>query len=566
MKTDIDIDACKQGDRAALGKLYTAYSDRLLRICRRYVKDEDAAEDVLHDAFIIIFSSIGNLRDDARLEGWMKTIVRNLALRYLQGIGQKEVPLSFAGEVPVSEEGQETDRHADVDVLLAAIDALPGGSGEVFRLSVLDGLSHKEIAILLGIAPHSSSSQLSRAKRQLRMLLSDYWPFLLLPVLIPLCIYIMVREKPGGSPRRKPVAVKTRKRGIIELEQPEKELPTDAARERAEEVPVATHTAHGTRVLVEYADTSGRMDAPDREELAALPGRDTLSGNLAISVNVGDSLPRLPQLRADRLQATHVPEPVHERLRRKYPWNFGFGFSSSDGSSGSVIDNDYLSVIDYASGGSAAKIHTIGEYADYLERNRMLLDSAESARMQQIVDAHDASSAAGIGERKYHFRPKSLSISLNRRLDRHWILGTGLSYTRLKSEFVSDFNKATLRKTQKIDYVGIPLRLTYRVWDKGRFSAYAIGGVAFEMPVHSSLSKEFVVTSDSSFTLRGKVHPRIQWSVGLGVGVQYRLSKPFSLYLEPSMLYHFRNGNGVETYWTEHPFTVTVPFGLRLTW
>ncbi len=53
MKVDVDIDACKRGEREALGNLYKAYSDRLLRICLHYVTDESTAEDILHDAFIM---------------------------------------------------------------------------------------------------------------------------------------------------------------------------------------------------------------------------------------------------------------------------------------------------------------------------------------------------------------------------------------------------------------------------------------------------------------------------------------------------------------------------------
>lgn len=123
-----------------------------------------------------------------------------------------------------------------------------------------------------------------------------------------------------------------------------------------------------------------------------------------------------------------------------------------------------------------------------------------------------------------------------------------------------------MRKVQKIDYVGVPLRLTYRLWSKGRLNAYATGGVTFEMPVHSSLSKNYIITADSSYTLKGNVKARNQWSVNFGVGVQYKVFKPFSLYLEPNMFYYFRNGSGLETYRTEHPFMLTVPFGLRITW
>ena len=171
-----------------------------------------------------------------------------------------------------------------------------------------------------------------------------------------------------------------------------------------------------------------------------------------------------------------------------------------------------------------------------------------------------------LGERAHHYRPKTFGFSLNKQLSPRWTFGTGILYTRLKSDFESEYHKAKLLKTQKIDYVGIPLRLTYRIWSKGRFNAYTTGGVTFEMPVHSSLNKRYIITSDSSYTLRGNIKARYQWSVNLGVGVQYKIFKPFSLYFEPNMFYYIGNDSGLETYRTEHPLMITVPFGLRLTW
>ena len=84
LNVGVDIEACKQGEREALGNLYKAYSGRLLKVCQHYVADESAAEDILHDAFIIIFTSIKMLSDNSKLEAWMITIVRNLALKYLR--------------------------------------------------------------------------------------------------------------------------------------------------------------------------------------------------------------------------------------------------------------------------------------------------------------------------------------------------------------------------------------------------------------------------------------------------------------------------------------------------
>ena len=50
------------------------------------------------------------------------------------------------------------------------------------------------------------------------------------------------------------------------------------------------------------------------------------------------------------------------------------------------------------------------------------------------------------------------------------------------------------------------------------------------------------------------------------IGVQYKLATKWSVYIEPSLHWYVPNGSSVHTIWTEHPFTFTIPFGLRFTW
>ncbi|MCR5239936.1 MAG: RNA polymerase subunit sigma-70, partial [Prevotella sp.] len=76
------IERCRQGDADALGELYKAYAQRMKGVCRRYVSDEQAVEDVLHDAFVIIFTSFDRLRDNRKAESWMMSITRNVASKY----------------------------------------------------------------------------------------------------------------------------------------------------------------------------------------------------------------------------------------------------------------------------------------------------------------------------------------------------------------------------------------------------------------------------------------------------------------------------------------------------
>ena len=516
----IQIDACKNGDKEALGELYTTYANRLLGVCRHYVKDDNSAHDILHDAFIIIFMSIQDLKDESKLEGWMITIVRNLSLKYLQNTEKEAIPLSCLN-IEIQEAACEEQKKIEFGLLLSAIESLPEGNREVFKLSVLEGLSHKEIGEQLGINPHSSSSQLFRAKKTLRAMLINYWMLFLLPILIPVYIYIATRDKTVEISDNGSTATNTHKsqskyvqKGLGTLKKEESRYSTSPSTASN-----AGRSSAGAIVPEGNIALQVSTDSAITEQRALPFNVDSLQKHLAIDIGTNDSLYCIPQTPQDKMI-----------------------------------------------GGATAKLYTWSDLEDYYARNNALMDSVERARMSLILREHPTDDNGSLGEVAHHCRPKTFGLSINKQLSPKWTFGTGITYTRLKSEFESEYNKARLVKTQKIDYVGIPLRLTYQVWSKGRFNAYMTGGMAFEMPVYSSLEKKYIITADSSYTLKRDIKPRYQWSVNLGVGVQYKLFKPFSLYLEPNMFYYFRNSSNLETYRTEHPFIITVPFGLRLTW
>jgi len=563
----IQIDACKKGDKEALGELYTTYAKRLLGVCRHYVKDDNSAHDILHDAFIIIFMSIQDLKDESKLEGWMITIVRNLSLKYLQNTEKEAIPLSCLN-IEIQEAACEEQKKIEFGLLLSAIESLPEGNREVFKLSVLEGLSHKEIGERLGINPHSSSSQLFRAKKTLRAMLINYWMLFLLPILIPVYIYIATRDKTVETSDNKPTATNTHKsqskyvqKGLETLKKEESRYSTSPS--------TTSNAGRGSAgAIVPEGNIALQVstDSAKTEQRILSFNVDSLQKHLAIGIRTDDSLYCIPQPPQDKMIALNERKNFNVCNKKKYPWTFNLGYSSNAGANGAVSNLDYLSLVDYANGGATAKLYTWADLEDYYARNNALMDSVERARMSLILREHPTDDNGSLGEVAHHCRPKTFGLSINKQLSLKWTFGTGITYTILKSEFESEYNKARLVKTQKIDYVGIPLRLTYQVWSKGRFNAYMTGGMAFEMPVHSSLEKKYIITADSSYTLKRDIKPRYQWSVNLGVGVQYKLFKPFSLYLEPNMFYYFRNGSSLETYRTEHPFIITVPFGLRLTW
>ena len=121
----------------------------------------------------------------------MTSITRNVARKCMeQQTAVTMVPIEEAAMV--SQPAEQADvRGVPLSEVVKMIDRLPEGYGQVFRLSVFDGMSHKEIADMLGIEPHSSSSQLARAKKMLRKMMQHYWVAMLLLLFIPVTLFLL---------------------------------------------------------------------------------------------------------------------------------------------------------------------------------------------------------------------------------------------------------------------------------------------------------------------------------------------------------------------------------------
>lgn len=169
------VKQCQSGDREAFGILYQTYLDPMHEIVAYYVHNHDAVWDILHDGFLIVFASIGSLKNAEKVEAWLTSIMKNLSLQYLKDEASHiSVPMSDTAIADNVSATSEEFRELTWEELDKIIEKLPDGYGKVFRLAVLDGLSHKEIAAQLGIAPHSSSSQLTHAKAILRRMITQY--------------------------------------------------------------------------------------------------------------------------------------------------------------------------------------------------------------------------------------------------------------------------------------------------------------------------------------------------------------------------------------------------------
>lgn len=168
---------CQRGDMRVRHTLYERYGGALMAICLRYIGDRETAEDILHDGFLRIFQSIKQFsyQGEGSLKAWLSRVMVNEALGYLRKKNtqvQQEVLMTEIPDVPDTEDSELDD--IPRSVLMKFISELPDGYRTVFNLYVFEDKSHKEIASLLGITEHTSSSQFYRAKSLLIKKINEY--------------------------------------------------------------------------------------------------------------------------------------------------------------------------------------------------------------------------------------------------------------------------------------------------------------------------------------------------------------------------------------------------------
>ena len=154
----------RAGDGAAERALYDAHVDRVYRLAYRLAGDDELAREFTQDTFVRAFERLDSFRGEARLSTWLHAITTSVVLNGLRKVNRfrrRETDLTEASDV------SRPGRRAEPDLkrrLAGAIDGLPDGYRTVFVMHDVEGYTHEEIGVALGIETGTSKAQLSRAR------------------------------------------------------------------------------------------------------------------------------------------------------------------------------------------------------------------------------------------------------------------------------------------------------------------------------------------------------------------------------------------------------------------
>ena len=141
-----------------------------------------------------------------------------------------------------------------------------------------------------------------------------------------------------------------------------------------------------------------------------------------------------------------------------------------------------------------------------------------------------------------HRQPVRFGVSLRYRINDCWSVESGLTYTHLSSDITTTIENNTCTTEQRLNYIGLPMNISYDLWKGRNFGLYISAGGMIEKSLD---------TSSWQFSLNG------------AAGAEYKLTDFLSLYAEPGLGYYFKDGSITPTIYQDRPLNFNLSFGLR---
>jgi RNA polymerase sigma-70 factor (ECF subfamily) len=170
------VERCRQGELGAFEEVYRAHSRKLYGVAVRMLGNPADAEDMLQEIFLAAHRKLDSFRGESALGTWLYRLAVNLCLDYLRSRTGRAIHMTDAlddepalPEVRSQGLAERTVTKMDLERALAQ---LPEGCRTAFVLHDVQGLEHREVGEIMGIAEGTSKSQVHKARMRLRALLS----------------------------------------------------------------------------------------------------------------------------------------------------------------------------------------------------------------------------------------------------------------------------------------------------------------------------------------------------------------------------------------------------------
>ncbi|HNS17058.1 MAG TPA: sigma-70 family RNA polymerase sigma factor [Bacteroidales bacterium] len=171
------IEKVLEGDTAAFAALVDRHKDNAFALALRITGNREDAEEIAMDAFVKVYRSLGNFRNDSKFTTWLYRIVHNESISALRKKQPETAPLddSLASDYPTEEIQQcvsELDELQQQKLISRALKELPPEDHMLITLFYMEDLSVSEINEITGLSQSNIKVRLHRTRKKLYQILN----------------------------------------------------------------------------------------------------------------------------------------------------------------------------------------------------------------------------------------------------------------------------------------------------------------------------------------------------------------------------------------------------------
>jgi RNA polymerase sigma-70 factor (ECF subfamily) len=176
----------QQGDESAFKKLVDEWQDMVYNTALGIVQHADDADDITQEVFIQVYQSVSSFKGDSKFSTWLYRITLSKALDHEKKKKRKKrfgfVQSLFGGDeeeqvhsVEFDHPGVQLEKKERANELFHALKRIPEKQRVAFTLNKLEGQSYQEVAGIMNTSLYAVESLMSRAKTNLRKVLSSHY-------------------------------------------------------------------------------------------------------------------------------------------------------------------------------------------------------------------------------------------------------------------------------------------------------------------------------------------------------------------------------------------------------
>jgi len=168
-------DRIREGDKKAFEEMFFEYYSRLRRFAEGYLKDNASADDIVQELFITLWINHKELNVNYSLASYLYAAARNRAINYLKSNNNARIMEEDDMFLYQESSPEEISIEAELKNMIDdAVETLPPRCKMIFKLHRYDNLKYAEIARILDISENTVITQMGRALKKLRHILTKY--------------------------------------------------------------------------------------------------------------------------------------------------------------------------------------------------------------------------------------------------------------------------------------------------------------------------------------------------------------------------------------------------------